>query len=126
SVIPFGELTHDTVMQVVSKFIMEVQDQLKSKNVDLQVDEEARNWLLQKGYDKLYGARPMARAIHEHLKRPLVDEVLFGKLINGGRVEIGLEKDQLKFAFKAGKELSAPEKSSGKKEKKSKSPAKVD
>ena len=130
SVIPFGELTPDIVIQVVSKFIMEVQDQLKGKNVDLHVDDEAKQWLLKKGYDKVYGARPMARAIHEHLKRPLVDEVLFGKLIAGGRVDVSLGNDALKFEFQDAKNArgdeSAKEKPSGKKEKKSKFPAKVE
>ena len=73
---------------MVDKFVEELDKRLAEKEVTLVVDEAARKWLCEKGYDKKMGARPMARLIQEHLKKPLADELLFGKLSMGGHVEV--------------------------------------
>ncbi len=99
SIIHFGPLTEDVVLRVVDKFILELGTQLAKQKVDIVVSEKARTWLVEKGYDPVYGARPMARAIDKHLKTPLIDEILFGKLEKGGKVSVDLVKGDLKFNF---------------------------
>jgi ATP-dependent Clp protease ATP-binding subunit ClpA len=93
--IAFEPLTFEVTERVVDKFVNEVREQLAEKNVTLELAEAARAWLAQKGYDKLYGARPMARLIQTKIKEALADELLFGKLQNGGRVVIGVENDDI-------------------------------
>lgn len=89
AVVPFAHLTREVLSQVTGKFLMELQNQLLEKNVELTVSESAKAFLMEKGYDKAYGARPMARAIQDHIKKPLIDELLFGSLSeNGGLVEV--------------------------------------
>lgn len=105
AIIHFAPLTEDVVLRVVDKFIMETSENLKKKSVELVVSESARQWILKKGFDPLYGARPMARAIETYLKRPLVDELLFGKLEFGGRVKIDTKNSQLHFDFEEQKSL---------------------
>jgi ATP-dependent Clp protease ATP-binding subunit ClpA len=85
--------------QVVDKFIMELQELLVEKHVELDMAGDAREWLSKKGFDPKYGARPLARVLNENVKKPLADEILFGKLIHGGkaRVEVDKTKDQLVF-----------------------------
>ena len=84
------------VLTVVDKFLIELQGQLDDKQVTLDVDDEARLWLVKKGYDKNMGARPMARIIQEHIKKPLAEKVLFGDLSqNGGVVAIRVEEGEL-------------------------------
>jgi len=97
--IRFSHLSEDIIFRIVEKFIIEYQEQLKKKNVELEVDNGVKRFLMKKGYDQAFGARPMARAIHEHLKKPLVDEILFGKLSEGGRVRAKLKKDKVVFEF---------------------------
>ena len=80
---------------MVDKFLTELQAQLEDKRVQLDVTDAARNWLAQGGYDSAMGARPMARLIQDKIKRPLADELLFGKLVNGGKVSIDVRDDQL-------------------------------
>lgn len=99
SVVQFGHLAEEIVMKVVDKFIIEYQEQLRTKNVEIEVSPAAKKFLMQKGYDRAYGARPMARTIHEHLKKPLVDEILFGKLSEGGKVKVDFKKEKLTFQF---------------------------
>jgi ATP-dependent Clp protease ATP-binding subunit ClpA len=78
--------------------VLQLEEQLAAKNVQLDVDETARLWIADRGYDVRMGARPMARVIQEHLKRPLAEELLFGKLANGGRAHVLLgENDTLSF-----------------------------
>jgi ATP-dependent Clp protease ATP-binding subunit ClpA len=86
-----------TILSVVNKFISELEGQLESKHVILEVDEEARAWLAKNGYDKKMGARPMARLIQEQIKKPLAEELLFGQLSNGGHVKVTIEKGKIKF-----------------------------
>lgn len=101
AIVHFGDLDEAIVLRVVGKFVEEVQMQLQKKNVDLQVNKDVQVWLMKKGYDKVYGARPLARTIDEHIKKALVDELLFGRLINGGKVSVTLKSDALNFEFKA-------------------------
>lgn len=93
--IAFEPLSFEIAERVVDKFVNEVCEQLSEKNVTLELTESARAWLAQKGYDKLYGARPMARLVQTKIKEPLADELLFGKLQNGGRVVIGVKDDEI-------------------------------
>ncbi|HPY41905.1 MAG TPA: AAA family ATPase, partial [Thiolinea sp.] len=98
-VIQFNALTDDVIRSVVDKFVIKLEAQLQQKGVTLLVDEAARDWLAEKGYDPLMGARPMERVIQEHIKRPLADAILFGDLANGGRVEVSVEDDTLALNY---------------------------
>lgn len=96
SIITFKPLPESVVLNVVDKFLVELQSQLDDKRVHIVVDDEARRWLVSKGYDKNMGARPMARIIQEHIKKPLAEMVLFGALAeNGGTLHIGVSGDTL-------------------------------
>lgn len=95
AVIQFNPLTAEVVSSVVDKFIIKLEAQLEPKKVVLVVDEAARHWLAEKGYDRLMGARPMERVIQEHIKKPLADAILFGELSQGGRVEVSADNDGL-------------------------------
>lgn len=97
SVIQFKALDNRTILSVVNKFVAELEGQLQTRNVILEVDDEARTWLAKNGYDKNMGARPMARLIQEQIKKPLAEELLFGKLSNGGHVKVTAIKGKLKF-----------------------------
>jgi ATP-dependent Clp protease ATP-binding subunit ClpA len=99
AIVNFQNLDESIVLKIVSKFVDEVKMQLQRKQVELQVSDEVLKWLMQKGYDKVYGARPLARTIDEHLKKALVDELLFGRLSQGGKVSVSLESNALKFLF---------------------------
>lgn len=98
-IIWFNHLSPAVIQQVVDKFIVELQAQLDGKGVSLEVSEEARYWLSEKGYDKAMGARPMARVIQENLKKPLANELLFGSLVDGGSVTVGLDKEKQQLAY---------------------------
>ncbi|HEX4292891.1 MAG TPA: ATP-dependent Clp protease ATP-binding subunit ClpA [Rhizomicrobium sp.] len=99
--ITFASLTRETIDHVVEKFVLELEAQLTDRDVTFDVTPEATRWLGEKGYDDAFGARPLARVIQEHLKKPLADEILFGKLKDGGTVRVLLdrEKDALAFEF---------------------------
>jgi len=101
AVIQFSPLDHKTIARVVDKFLLELEAQLEAKGVHLDVDIEARAWVATHGYDNKMGARPMARIIQEQIKRPLADELLFGKLSKGGRVQISVTNDELVFDFQS-------------------------
>ena len=104
AVIGFNNLSPDVMGHVVDKFVMQLEAQLEDRNVTINLDEGAREWLAKKGYDPQFGARPLARIIQESLKQPLAEELLFGKLTKGGSVEIGVDKDgALTFAYEADK-----------------------
>lgn len=96
-IIWFNHLDVAVIHQVVDKFIVELQAQLDVKGVSLEVTTAARSWLAEKGYDKAMGARPMGRLIQEKLKKPLANELLFGKLVAGGSVKVELASDELEF-----------------------------
>ncbi|WP_297528922.1 ATP-dependent Clp protease ATP-binding subunit ClpA [Thiohalobacter sp.] len=95
AVIQFGQLDATVIAQVVNKFVFELEAQLHERGVTLEVDDEARLWLAERGYDPKMGARPMARVVQEHIKKPLADELLFGRLTHGGHVRVRLEGDDL-------------------------------
>jgi ATP-dependent Clp protease ATP-binding subunit ClpA len=95
--IQFKALDPKTILNVVAKFMMELEVQLETKHVILELTDEARAWLAEKGYDPKMGARPMARLIQDQIKRPLAEELLFGKLSNGGHVSVSVDEGKLKF-----------------------------
>jgi ATP-dependent Clp protease ATP-binding subunit ClpA len=97
AIVPFDYLGTETVSRVVDKFILQLELQLAEQNVHIQFDSDARAWLAKRGYDKLYGARPMARLIQDQVKQPLAEELLFGKLNHGGEVHVSLKDDKLAF-----------------------------
>jgi ATP-dependent Clp protease ATP-binding subunit ClpA len=113
AVIPFAPLETDTVRLVVDKFIMQLEAQLTDKDVEIELDEAARNWLAVRGYDATFGARPLSRLVQEHVKKPLADELLFGKLMQGGTVKVSVEKDALSL-----ESVAAQQRKVGKKPKK--------
>ncbi|WP_372731476.1 ATP-dependent Clp protease ATP-binding subunit ClpA [Novosphingobium sp.] len=95
AIVPFAYLLPEVVSRVVDKFVLQLELQLADQNVHIQFDADARAWLARKGYDKLYGARPMARLIQDKVKKPLAEELLFGKLANGGEVHVSLKTDEV-------------------------------
>ena len=109
NIIWFDHLSTDVIHQVVDKFIVELQVQLDQKGVSLEVSQEARNWLAEKGYDRAMGARPMARVIQDNLKKPLANELLFGSLVDGGQVTVALdkEKNELTYGFQSAQKHKA-------------------
>ncbi len=106
AVIQFEALSPEIISQVVDKFIFELEGQLEEKGVTLAVDDEARTWLALNGYDPKMGARPMARVIQEHIKKPLAEELLFGRLASGGHITITLRNDELFFVVDGKNELT--------------------
>ena len=97
SIVPFGYLPTEVVARVVDKFILQLELQLADREVHIKLADDAKEWLTKKGYDKLYGARPMGRLIQEKIKQPLAEELLFGKLVHGGEVMVHLKDDKLSF-----------------------------
>jgi ATP-dependent Clp protease ATP-binding subunit ClpA len=103
AVIPFAALSPDVINRVVDKFVAQLEGQLADRNVTIALTDEARAWLAERGYDKLYGARPLGRVIQENIKKPLADELLFGQLAKGGHVLVKVAEDKLAFEFTADK-----------------------
>src|SRR5579864_3687571 len=97
--ISFAPLSSGTIGRVVGKFILQLEEQLADRNVTIELDASARAWLSEKGYDPLFGARPLARIIQEHIKKPLAEELLFGSLAKGGVVRVSVDKEADKLAF---------------------------
>ena len=95
AVVQFQPLAFEHILRVVDKFLIELEVQLHEKHVSLSTTPPAREWLAQHGFDPLMGARPMSRLIQEKVKRPLADELLFGKLLGGGRVTIDVREGEL-------------------------------
>ena len=110
AIIQFSPLEHQSVTRVVDKFIMELEAQLEERNVTVEIDDPARGWLAERGYEPEMGARPMTRIIQEYVKKPLADQLLFGELVNGGHIIIRLDElnDQLTFEVKGREEKSQP------------------
>ncbi|MEJ5207892.1 ATP-dependent Clp protease ATP-binding subunit ClpA [Denitratimonas sp. CY0512] len=98
AIVQFRGLDFDYILRVVDKFIIELETQLQEKHVVLSVDPEARRWLAEHGFDPQMGARPMARVLQDRIKRPLADELLFGQLVGGGRVDVTVKDGQLQVA----------------------------
>ena len=99
AVIGFAALTPEVVGRVVEKFVMQLEAQLADRNVTIELSSAAKEWLAERGYDKLYGARPLARVIQEHIKKPLAEELLFGRLTKGGAAKVTLKDKKLDFEF---------------------------
>jgi ATP-dependent Clp protease ATP-binding subunit ClpA len=102
AIIPFSALSPEVIGRVVDKFVMQLEAQLEDRGVTIELNEAARAWLATKGYDPLYGARPLARVIQEHIKKPLAEELLFGKLAKGGTVRVTVADGKPAFAFEEG------------------------
>ena len=105
NIVWFNHLGDEVIQQVVDKFIVELQVQLDEKGVSLEITKDAKKWMANKGYDKAMGARPMARLIQEHLKKPLANELLFGELTQGGVAKVAVKKDKLVINYESKKEL---------------------
>jgi ATP-dependent Clp protease ATP-binding subunit ClpA len=93
AIVPFARLPESVIAQVVDKFVLQLEAQLADRNVTIELSDEARAWLIKNGYDETMGARPMARVIQSQIKTPLADEVLFGRLKNGGVVRVVVTAD---------------------------------
>ena len=122
AIVSFAHLNPDVIGMVVEKFVLQLEAQLADRDVTIELSEPAKAWLIQHGYDEQMGARPMARVIQEHIKKPLADEVLFGKLKGGGHVRVVLVKDEasaeadaekIGFEFVEGPVTPKPEKLPG-------------
>jgi ATP-dependent Clp protease ATP-binding subunit ClpA len=94
AIVSFAHLNADVIGMVVEKFVLQLEAQLADRDVTIELSDAAKAWLVQHGYDEQMGARPMARVIQEHIKKPLADEVLFGQLKGGGHVKVVLVKDE--------------------------------
>ena len=114
AIVPFGYLPPAVVARVVDKFILQLELQLADRGVHIDLDEEAREWLTTRGYDKLYGARPMGRLVQEKIKQPLAEELLFGKLVNGGEVKVRIKDNQPVFEIAPAPPKSVKPKGKGK------------
>jgi ATP-dependent Clp protease ATP-binding subunit ClpA len=101
AIVTFGNLTIDVMETIVEKFVLQLEAQLAERHVAITLSPEARAWLARKGYDPVYGARPLGRVIQKDVRDPLTDEILFGQLENGGTVTIGVADDRLTFAYAA-------------------------
>jgi ATP-dependent Clp protease ATP-binding subunit ClpA len=98
AVISFAPLSREVILQLVDKFILQLEAQLMDRNVHIELTPEAANWLAEKGYDDRMGARPLGRVIQEHIKKPLAEELLFGKLTKGGIVRVSVKDDTIVLA----------------------------
>jgi ATP-dependent Clp protease ATP-binding subunit ClpA len=115
AIISFGHLPKEVVQKVVDKFVLQLEAQLADRNVTIELTDEARDWLVEHGYDEAMGARPMARLIQTTIKTPLADDVLFGRLKDGGAVRVIVKTDEiglksLGFEYLEGPVAPKPEK----------------
>ena len=101
AIISFGALPKPVIMQVVEKFVLQLEAQLIDRNVHIELTKAAAEWLADKGYDEKMGARPLGRVIQEHIKKPLAEELLFGKLVKGGIVKVGVKKGELELTYES-------------------------
>jgi len=109
AVVWFDKLAQAAILRVVDKFVMELEEQLDERDVTFDLTEAARAWLGERGYDERYGARAMGRVLHEHLKEPLADEILFGRLEQGGRVQVDVTESGADLTFRfPGREITGP------------------
>ena len=102
AVISFAPLGKEIILQVVEKFVLQLEAQLMDRNVSIELTKPAAEWLADKGYDEKMGARPLGRVIQEHIKKPLAEELLFGKLAKGGLVRVGLKNGELDLQIESG------------------------
>ena len=110
AIIPFKSLPEDVVELVVDKFIIQLESQLADRMVSIELTGASRRWLAEKGYTPAFGARPLSRVIQEHIKKPLAEELLFGKLSNGGTVEVDVVDGKVTFSFPEGATPKKPPK----------------
>ena len=110
AIIPFSALSADVIAMVVDKFIIQLEVQLTDRGVTIELDAEARAWLARKGYDPLFGARPLGRVIQEYIKKPLAEELLFGRLARGGAVVVTIRDGKPGFTYPHPPSHSAEEK----------------
>jgi ATP-dependent Clp protease ATP-binding subunit ClpA len=109
AVVQFRSLTPEIIRLVVQKFVMQLEAQLADRHVTIETDDAAADWLAKNGFDELYGARPLGRVIQENIKKPLADEILFGKLVKGGHVRVVLKDGKLGFEIEGeNRERGAP------------------
>ncbi len=108
TIVQFKPLSSDVIGHVVDKFIIELESQLEAKNVTIEIEEAARKWFAKHGYDEKMGARPMARLIQDKIKKQMAEELLFGKLENGGHVRVSQVDDELVFDFESAKNDDSP------------------
>jgi len=113
-VVSFKALSQDIIRQVVHKFVMQLEAQLADRHVTVSLEDDAADWLAKNGFDELYGARPLARVIQESIKKPLADEILFGKLVRGGHVKVVLKDGKIGFEIEPAAEKPGEGKSKAK------------
>ncbi|HYM47811.1 MAG TPA: ATP-dependent Clp protease ATP-binding subunit ClpA, partial [Burkholderiaceae bacterium] len=114
AMISFQALDHEIILRVVDKFLMQLEDQLHEKKVDIVFSDALRKHLAKKGFDPVMGARPMARLIQDTIRRALADELLFGKLLTGGRVDVDVDdKGEIKLEFPPNDNGDAPQREHG-------------
>ena len=99
AIIPFSSLPPKVMSKVVDKFIMELEAQLSDRDVTIELNNRSRKWLAKKGFNRRFGARPLARIIQEHVKKPLSEELLFGELTKGGNVLVSVKENKLTFKY---------------------------
>src|SRR5690606_19809172 len=97
AIVGFKPLTPEIIRQVVHKFIIELEGQLADRNVTIELTDDAADWLAKNGFDELYGARPLGRVIQDEIKKPLADDILFGRLVRGGHVKVHLKDGKIAF-----------------------------
>ncbi|MBC7580456.1 MAG: AAA family ATPase, partial [Tardiphaga sp.] len=123
AIVSFAHLNPDVIGMVVEKFVLQLEAQLADRDVTIELSEPAKAWLVKHGYDEQMGARPMGRVIQEHIKKPLADELLFGKLKDGGHVRVvlvsdepvlGVAQERIGFEYVDGPVTPKPEKLPGK------------
>ncbi|MBC7667834.1 MAG: ATP-dependent Clp protease ATP-binding subunit ClpA [Gemmatimonadaceae bacterium] len=107
AVVAFKPLTPEIIRMVVQKFVMQMEAQLADRNVTISLSDDAADWLAKNGFDELYGARPLARVIQEHIKKPLADDILFGRLVRGGHVKVVLKDSKIDFEIESNPEKPA-------------------
>ena len=112
AIVPFMPLRQETVMRVVDKFVMQLEAQLAEKNVTITLSDKAREYLAKLGYDPTMGARPLGRVIQDKIKKPLAEELLFGKLVNGGAAIVDFDGEEMKFSYRVDKQRKNSEESS--------------
>jgi len=103
AIVAFKALTPEIIRMVVHKFVLQLEAQLADRHVTIELSDDAADWLAKNGFDELYGARPLARVIQEHIKKPLADDILFGKLIRGGHVKVVLRDGKIAFDIESAK-----------------------
>ena len=97
AIVAFKPLSQDIIRQVVQKFVLQLEAQLADRNITIELTDEAADWLAKNGFDELYGARPLARVIQDSIKKPLADDILFGRLTRGGHVKVQLKDGKIDF-----------------------------